>query len=309
MRPKSRGFSETRRIRLQRAIIPVLLLALLASVILYVLVRNSEAVLPDTENDQIQKEWDAQNYEQVAVLTGAKLLDEPLNSRNLLYNGIANFYYALTLVNQDEREGHLNSSIHALRKLLYDPPAGFQQTIWYILGKAYFHKGPYYYDLSEKYLSMAEDSGFTADDILEYLGVIHLDYGEIDSGISYIRQAIENSPRAVLFLTIAEAYEEQGNTGEALEYYEEALNRSEDSFLRQEASLGKGRTLFRMEEFDKAQEIFEAIIDRNSQSAQAYFYLGEIFAEAGDMVKARAQWREAYNQDRTFRPALERLQS
>lgn len=309
MHPRSRGFSQTRKIKLQRAIIPVLLLAGLASVILFFLLRNSEAVLPDTENDRIQTEWDAQNYERVAELTGAELLNSPLNSRDLLYNGIAHFYYALTLVNQDEREGHLNSSIHSLRKLLYDPPAGFQQTIWYILGKAYFHKGPYYYDLSEKYLTMAEDSGFTADDILEYLGVIHLDYGDIEAGISYIQRAIEKTPRAVLFLTIAEAHEEQGNNTEALSYYEEALRRSEDSFLRQEASLGRGRVLFRSNEFEKAQEIFEEIVERNSQSAQAYFYLGEIYFQAGDMVKARAQWREAYNQDRTFRPALERLQS
>jgi tetratricopeptide (TPR) repeat protein len=309
MRSQNRGFYQSRRRTVQQALLPVFLFLILGGIALYVIIRNSNQIVPDDGTSELREAWDRQDYQQVSVLSDELLLDSPLDSTLLLYNGIAHFYYGITLVNHDERQEQLNAAMFSLRKLLYSPPPGYREQIWYILGKVYFHKGSYYYDNAVEYFLRCVEGGYQAEDLLEYLGVIYLDLGESQTGIEYILAAIEENPRDILYFTAAEEYEKQGSYELALEYYDTSRRLTSDNFLDQEAKIGRGRVLYATGDFDGSKAILEEVIADNSQAAEAYFFLGEIYAAEGDMVKARANWREAYNQDRSYTPALERLQS
>ncbi len=308
MRSRSRGFYQSRRSNFQKAVPVILIFAFVSAVVLFIVIKSSGTMVPDGNTNAVADAWNRQDYREVVELSSAELLEKTLEPTLLLYHGIANFYYGITLVNHDERQSRFNAALHSLRKLLYEPPVAYRSELWYILGKTYFHKGSFYYDLSDKNLSLADEAGLRANDILEYLGVIHLDFQKYQEAIAYLTRAIEREPRDVLFYTVAEAYENMERLDDAFMFYSKALEMSRDSFLNQEAKIGQGRIFFFKGAHEDAEHIFSEVIDENEQAAEAYFYLGEIYFNRGDLVKARANWRESYNQDRTFTAALERLQ-
>jgi tetratricopeptide (TPR) repeat protein len=309
MRSQNRGFYQSRRKTVQQAILPVFFVVAVLAIAMFFIIRNSNEIVPDDDNSRVAAAWESGQYAEAASLSDDMLRESPLDSMLLLYNGFSNFYQGITLVNHDERQAHLNRAMFSLRKLLYAPPSGYEEEIWYILGKTYFHKGSYFYDNAAKYFEQCLTAGYEAEDILEFLGVIYLELGDIEKGIDYLLQAIEKNPKEILFFTAAEAFEMQEDYQQALDYFVTSQNLTDDSFLIQQANIGRGRVLFVLGRLDEAKAILEQVIAENSQSAEAYFYLGEIYSAQGDQVKARANWREAYNQDRTFTPALERLQS
>lgn len=309
MKSQNLGFSQSRRKTVQLFLLPVILILLVLSVVVFVVVLKSRNTVPDDLNSELNEYWEAEDYLTVLTLSDTQLLSDPLDSTLLMYNGFSHFYYAITLVSHDERISHLDSALYSLRKLLLNPPKDFVDEISYILGKVYFHKGRYYYDSAKVYLQAAYEDGFQAEDLYEYLGVVNLDLGNFDSGIGFIMDAIDIEPRDILFYTAAEAYERNGDLSLAEDFYRQARKLTSDSYLSQESSIGLARVLYTESDFSSALEILQSIVEENSQAAEAFFYIGEIYNEMGDMVKARANWREAYNQDKTFGPALERLQS
>ncbi len=309
MRSRQRGFSLSRRRTVQQTVLPLALLLIAGTIAIYLILRSTSQIIPDDDSARIIQAWESGDYREVVELSDSALETQPLDPMLLLYNGVSNFYHGVTLVNHDERQSALNSALFSLKKLLHSPPPGYEDEIRYVLGKVYFHKGSFYYDNAEKYLQAVLDSGFEADDIHEYLGVIYIDFGFGERGIEYILRAIETEPRDILFYTAAREYERLGDYQRALTFYNEAQDMTDDSFLSQEISIGQGRILFKTDRLADAAQIFSDVIVANDQAAEAFFYLGEIFLEQGDLVKARANWRNAYNQDRTFTPALERLES
>ena len=308
MQSKATGFHRSRSFHRQKKIIFSICVFSLGAIGFFLILKATNAAIPNNATSELVTLWEEQNYQKVVELTNNLLEESPLNSNYLFYNGISNFYYALSLINYDERQTRLDTALYSLRKLLHAPPIGSEDRIHYILGKIYFHKGPFYYDLSEKYLRSAEYSTLTAD-IAEYLGVIYLDTERQEEGITYLLRAITENPRDILYYTVAGAYEEMEEYASSLEYYQLSFNLTSDTLLLQESLIGQGRVLFAIENLEQAKAIFQQVIDNSPQAAEAYFYLGEIYALENDMVRARANWREAYNQNKTFTPALERLNS
>ena len=309
MHSRTRGFFHSRKIQTHRRVLPVIFLLLVGATGFFFILRETGAVTSNKTTITLNELWQQQEYQHIIETTNDLLIENPLSSNYLFYNGISNFYHAISLVNYDERQTHLDAALYSLRKLYYAPPIGYEKRISYMLGKIYFHKGIFYYDLAEKYLSLAEQSALKADDIVEHLGVIYLETNRPQTGITYLLKAIADNPRDVLYYTVATAYEDTGALEKALEYYQTCIGITEDQFLIQEARIGQGRVRFAMDDLVQAKQIFQQVIDNNIQLAEGYFYLGEIYAREDDMVKARANWREAYNLDKTFTPAIERLNS
>ena len=50
------------------------------------------------------------------------------------------------------------------------------------------------------------------------------------------------------------------------------------------------------------------ILEENPRSADAHFYLGELFQERGETERARFEWREAFRIDPNHLEAIQRLQ-
>ena len=57
----------------------------------------------------------------------------------------------------------------------------------------------------------------------------------------------------------------------------------------------KEQLYFGLAEYDKAIESFNRVLELNPGSADAYYYIGEVFEAKGEFQKAKAQWRKAYN--------------
>lgn len=307
MRTKTKAFSHSRRFHIQQALFPIAVLILLGAIIIFFILRGANTIIPNNSTTNLIELWEEQKYNEIVELTANLLQTDPLNTNYLFYDGISNFYYALSLLGHNERQSRLDSALYSLRKLAYSPPIGYESRIHYILGKIYFYKGIFYYDLAEKYLMIAEQSSLKANDIEEHLGVINLETERYETGIEYLLRAIENNPRDILYYTVATAYENTEDYERSLEYYQLCIDLTADNVLSQESFIGQGRVLFFLNRLDQAKQLFEQVIDENSQAAEAYFYLGEIYALENDLVKARANWREAYNKNREFTPALERL--
>ena len=309
MRSRTNGFSHSRRFYARRTILPIIFVLLIVSIAFFLILQGTNALIPDDTTTELATLWEEQNYQEIGELTTNFLKETPLNSNYLFYNGISNFYHALTLVNHDEQQERLDGALYSLRKLLYASPIGYTNRIQYIIGKIYFHKGPFYYDLAEKYLSLVDQSAFKAADIVEYLGVIYLDTERQQAGIEYLLRAIVDNPSDLLYYTVATAYEDLGDYKNSLEYYQFCLLLTKDKILTQKSLIGQGRVFFAMNDLEQAKQILQQVLSDNTQAAEAYFYLGEIYALEEDLVKARANWRKAYNQNKTFIPALERLNS
>jgi superkiller protein 3 len=61
--------------------------------------------------------------------------------------------------------------------------------------------------------------------------------------------------------------------------------------------------------YDEAEAVFREILDANPDSADAHYFLGNIFEARGDEEQARFQWREAFEIDPNHAEALRKLQN
>ena len=70
---------------------------------------------------------------------------------------------------------------------------------------------------------------------------------------------------------------------------------TDNAVLNEKKLLLQGQRHLGLKEYDKAVEYFSKVLELNPGSADAYYYIGEVYEAKGDLQKARAQWRKAYN--------------
>ncbi|MBQ3647310.1 MAG: tetratricopeptide repeat protein, partial [Spirochaetia bacterium] len=57
----------------------------------------------------------------------------------------------------------------------------------------------------------------------------------------------------------------------------------------------QGQRHLGLSEYDKAIGCFEKVLESNPGSADAHYYIGEVYEAQGQLQKAKSQWRKAYN--------------
>ena len=70
---------------------------------------------------------------------------------------------------------------------------------------------------------------------------------------------------------------------------------TDNGVLREKSLLLQGQRYIGLKEFDKALESLSKVLELNPGSADAYYYIGEVYEAKGEMQKAKTQWRKAYN--------------
>ena len=166
--------------------------------------------------------------------------------------------------------------------------------VMYVLGKAYYHMGFYYCDLAVKYLDAALKKGCDSKDIYEYLGLAYSKLDMSDHAVENFEKSLEVNPSDILILTLAQEYIKAGNMEKA-GYYLDKAGSGDNAVLKEKSLLLKGQRYLGLKEYDKALESFSRVLEINPGSADAYYYTGEVYEARGDLQKARAQWRKAYN--------------
>jgi len=119
-------------------------------------------------------------------------------------------------------------------------------------------------------------------------------------GMSYIKsekykEAIEvfnsiNYKRETVYFNLAYCYGRLNDFDKAIEFYKKALK---EGFKPQyKIYLGIGLMFFRKKEYKTSIKYFLKSVEQNSQCAEAYYYLGELFSHEGDYDKAREYYEK-----------------
>jgi tetratricopeptide (TPR) repeat protein len=247
---------------------------------------------PQARGRPLAELWQDRLYDEIIRRADSTLKSQPLAAEALAYRGFSYFYKAVSEGNLEERIPYLDESIASLRRLKLEKSNPWPLETDYVLGKAYYHKGKYYYDLSLYYLQRALAGGFQAGDIYDYLGLAATQLERSEEGLAYFQKALAVNPTDLLLLMIGQSYHDLGRLVEAEEYLLRALNKTEDPVIEAKCRFLLAQMYFDRKEYFKAEKEYLAVLARDPDSAEAHFYLGEIYAGLNDTVKARAEWRK-----------------
>jgi tetratricopeptide (TPR) repeat protein len=250
------------------------------------LLRSQAEPLPLTEL------WNNRLYEEIISRCDERLQAEPLDTQALAFRGFAYFYRAVSEVKLEERIPFLDEAIVSLRRAQLDPANPWHAETSYVLGKAYYHRGKYYYDLTIRYLLEALRLGFHAEDIYEYLGLAATQLDRFEEGLEYFQQALRANPTDLLLLMIGQNNLQLQRIDEAEEYLIRAVNKTEDRAVEEKCRLLLAQLYYDKKDYFKAEKEYLEILEIDPNSADAHFNLGEIYSKMNDPVRARAEWRK-----------------
>jgi tetratricopeptide (TPR) repeat protein len=233
-----------------------------------------------------------QKYGDVITVADGILAGDPMNAVALSYRGFASFYKAVSADPQEEKIPSLDQAIVSLRRArIAGTP--FPGETDYVLGKAYFNKGKYYYDLAISSMESSLARGYVQKDSHEYIGQAWNQLGDNDKAIAEFLTALKDDSGDLLLLTIGQTYYQMKRYSDAVDYLLRTLNKTEDKAIEEQARFRLGDIYLSTNELFKAEEQFAAIVKADPQSADAHFDLGEVYNSMSDPVKARAEWRQA----------------
>jgi tetratricopeptide (TPR) repeat protein len=255
--------------------------------------RITGRIQPEQDLQSLSDLWQNRQYDEVISRCDVQLRENPLESMALAYRGFAYFYKAVSEVTLEERIPYLDEAIVSLRRSKLDPEGSWIAEADYILGKAYYHKGKYYYDLTLDYLQAALAAGYQREDIYDYLGLAATQLDLLEEGLAYFQTALEINPTDLLLLTVGQSYLQLERTKEAEEYLLRAVNKTEDAAVEVRARFLLGQMYFEREDYFKAENQYTEILSNDPNSSDAHYYLGEIYSKMNDPVRARAEWRKA----------------
>ena len=259
----------------------------------------------------IKQSWEQSDYEGVYEQGKVFLQDKPYNNTALTYYGYACFYLAVSQIDTYKVQEYLDESINNLRLAMYDASKSLLPQLQYMLGKAYFYKNTittyYYADLAIKYLNLARENGYNADDIAEYLGLSYASLGMTYESISAFTEALLVRESDFLLLSIAEQYYKAGETGAASQYLFRIINNSSNDEIILKSRLLLGNIYIDTDDLQNALEQFNAVLAKDENSADAHYGIGLIYEKQENLVAARSEWRKARKIQPNHAGALKKL--
>ncbi|POR05234.1 hypothetical protein AU468_01735 [Alkalispirochaeta sphaeroplastigenens] len=302
------------RSRHGRRILTVSIVALGAVIMgtgLTFLVVARSPVLPLTETDRALSAveyWQAGDYERVIALATAQLQARPLDELSLSLRGFSRFYLALETVDNERKQELLVAAVKDLRRALLVQPDTFEPHIRYVLGKAYYHRGAYFYDAAIAELEKARDRGMRKSDLLEYLALAHSELHHYPKAIAYFRELLQDSGEPVHQVMLADLLVQEGYHHEAEPLLQDLLSEGSDTVLRQHAYLTLGSSRRDQGLYDEARKTYQELLELNPTSAEARYQLGELHLAEGHRDRARYEWREALRLNPNHIESFQRLQ-
>ncbi len=303
--------------RKQRRILALILVVTLVLAFLLLIVTGKIPFFQFTSEDKDDKEkveerslaelWEERDYLTINERCEEILETDPLSEEHLLYNGFAYFYRGSNQYTPEDQFPLFDQAVINLRKLLIlkNPPE--EGKIHYVLGKTYYHKGRFYLDLAVLHLQKSIELDYTAPDTLRYLGLSLGEMGRYEESIEVFLEAAEESPDAILYMTIGQTYYKMGRNDKALEFLNRSVQTTDQGAVEQRARFLLGKIYLDMDKIEKARDQFEVILSKDPRSADAHYHLGEIYELKGDNVKARAEWRRTLDIEPSHYGALLKL--
>lgn len=280
------------------AIVLTIAVGVALSVILILTNIAASRSAPRVTQQEILNFWISSDYQAVSRACDASLEVSPLDPFYLIFKGFSAFYLGLSESDGEKRMTRMDEAIFSIRKALIDENAPLRAEATYVLGKAYYYKGQDYYNEVIEYLEKSLTLGYSRTDTWEYLALAAHGTGLLDQSIVYFDKAIFNKPGSPeLILAAATANATAGNNIRAEALALEALSSTTDEYLAERCSFLLGDLYRATGRNEEALERYEAIKNKNPQSADAWYYEGLIFSKTGDHIRARAAWRKAISID------------
>ncbi len=256
--------------------------------------------------------WEKYDYQKVYEISTAILADKPLNTTARMFHGYSSFFLAVSQTDNSVTESYLKDALKSLRIALQNTSEDKRGQLEYMLGKTYFYKdsssnSQYYADLAIKYLLLAQEHGYSSDDIAECLGLSYAALGETQKSIEAFGEALLVRESDTLLLSIAEQYYKIGNMANAKAYLIRVrdITKNEDLILRTSFLLGE--IFVEENDLEGAEKEFRSILQKNENSADAHYGLGVLYEKQGDNAKARAQWRHVLRIQPNHEGALKKM--
>lgn len=261
----------------------------------------------------IKAAWQNYDYQTIYEIGKPYLQENPFNNTVLTYYGYACFFLAQSQTDNTQTQTYLDESINKLRLAIYEANQSLLPQLQYMLGRAYFFKSTittnYYADLAIKYLTLAKENGYKADDIPEYLGLSYASLDMTMESISAFSEALLVRESDALLLAIAEQYYKAKEFVVAEQYLFRIIKNSQNDEMIIKSQILLGNIYIDREDYEKALKEFENVLQKSQNSADAHYGIGVIYEKQGNLVKARAEWRQTLKYQVNHQGALQKLNS
>jgi tetratricopeptide (TPR) repeat protein len=263
------------------------------------------------EKKELMRLWESALYDETFTLSREKLEQKPMDYFLLTLRGFSAYQLAIAQINAFDTFTFIDDCIWSLRKALLTKEGAGDPRIYYVLGKAYYYKGSSYADLAVKFLEKARAASYQAGDIPEYLGLAYAAVQDYRNSVASFALALSpeegSAPSDLLLLSIARSYAQLGEQENARAYLQRCIDTSRDSDTILAAKLLLGAIIAAAGNTEEAEALYLAILEDDTDNAEAHFQLGELYFAGGDTTRARAEWRRAVRIDPTHGPARARL--
>ncbi|MBO4404442.1 MAG: tetratricopeptide repeat protein [Treponema sp.] len=290
---------KNRRLRIAAAILFVSLTVFL-SLFLSIRAIYKKLHAPDSVYE-LSRKWNEQTLEGItdAYNISAQILKlNPFHNTARTYHGYAGFMLSQYENEFETSKKYLDEAINNLRlAFITSKSSTLKPQTAYMLGRAYFYKDEassfnYYADLAVKYLEYAREASYKADDIPLLLGLSYASLGESEKSIASFTQALLVHETDSLLFNIAREYFLNGQGQTARQYLLRVLEMSQNDEILENAHIVLGQIYINDGKLEEAASEFEAVLDKNANSADAHYELGVIYEKSGDSARARSEWRK-----------------
>jgi tetratricopeptide (TPR) repeat protein len=284
------------------------------------------------EKRELSLLWEDGAYNEAFEISRRGLETDPMDYFLLTVHGFSSYQLAVAQINNFDTLRYIDECIWSLRKALLTRNKVRDGGLYYVLGKAYYYKGPTYADLSVRFLEEARREAYKAGDIPEYLGLAYAAIRDFRSSVAAFTLALAPSestpteltpkepvpadtdpagergtPSDLLLLSIARSYIALGERDTAKAYLVRCIETSRDSASVIAARLLLGGIFTETGGPLEAEGQYLAVLEMDEENAEAHYQLGELYLSGGDPTRARAEWRRAVRIDPTHGPARIRL--
>jgi tetratricopeptide (TPR) repeat protein len=299
-----------RRKQIVRTVIPAVFIVILLSVSVPLLLGSSDKF--GDERKTLKNLWENGSYKETFEISKQMLSDMPMDYNMLIVYGFSAYQLALGQITEADKDSWVDACIESLRKALLVKSSVMDGPIYYVLGKAYFSKGPDYAELAVKFLETAQKTSYSSPDMFECLGLAYAAIHQYRSSVQAFSSALNVQEdaelvSAQLLLAIAKSYIELEDFERATEYLNRCIVTSKDYKMVVRVRLDLGSIFFKQGDFSASEDQYQIILKDTGENADARFQLGEIYAAKNDPIRARAEWRKAIRIDPVHAPTRQRL--
>lgn len=312
---KSRNSSSTKSSRRNRKVIGPLTVTLVAIMIVggsVVLFAGPSLGLSFSGawEGELRQYWEDQDFQPLIDGAIRVLEEDPQMGVAHLYAGIGSYFRAQQLGDSEVIDQLILNSIYHLNNAIFYIPQ--HQSRWQmeaILGMAQAHRGLLYYDVASDHLERALSLGSNEPFIHRRLAQIYLDQELYDAATERYELLIDIDDEPRDRIALIDLYLTQGDTIGARTVVQQTRTLNLNGSESNEVFILEARSYMIDGDYQRAEATLLKLLELNPLSADGLGYLGEVYAQQGDVAKARASWREALSIKPDHYYSLERLQN